>query len=107
MFCRRPSICDILSSLLLCLSPSKGVLTHVLTISLARSLPTILRQDEDICIVMESAHLCCEELVAERGSHPGNLFATIDIPIPVPQISIPFSIFPAETASETFSPKSG
>src|SRR3972149_5321359 len=75
---KRSSIRFIFFSLRQCLCPSKGVLIQAVKSSLHRDA------------------LTC-----------GNLLATMDMPIPVPQMSIPLSTPPEETASETFSPKSG
>jgi len=58
------------------------------------------------------ASLCSLVASAEKQSlqrahlMPFTLFAVMDMPMPVPQIKIPFSYFPAATASATAFPYS-
>src|SRR3989304_4485747 len=91
------SISLILSSLRWCLPPSNLASSHVLAISLANSLAVVLPP-----MTRTFASLCSFAILAVKVSHTraaltlGNLLATIDIPIPVPQISIPFSNSPSE-----------
>src|SRR3972149_9412785 len=81
---KRSSIRFIFFSLRQCLCPSKGVLIQVLTISFAKSFPTILPPRTRML-----ASLCNLLILAVKSSlHRdaltcGNLLATMDMPIPV------------------------
>ena len=79
-----------MSILFLWRPPSNSVLSQMSTISRAKPEPVILsprqRMFELLCILVILAvnvSVQCEALI------PSNLFAAIDIPIPVPQTRIP------------------
>jgi len=86
--------------------PSKGVLTHVFdNLSCQVLCRQFCRKDEYICIVVSllifAVKSSLQEMLLLRE------FICYDRhPYPRPADKNPFSIFPAETASETFSPKS-
>ena len=79
-----------MSTLFECLPPSNSVLTHASTISNASPLPRTLSPNDSIF-----ALLCAFDTLAENTSDttahliPGTLLAAKDIPIPVPQHTIP------------------
>src|SRR4030066_1063860 len=51
-------------------------------------------KDEDVCIVVEPAHFCCEELVAQGGPDPGELICYNRHPYTRPADKYPFLYLP-------------
>ena len=89
-------------------SPEKGVSRNVSTMLRARFFPTIPAP-----IASMFASLCSlvslADTVSAQSAHriPLTLLATMEIPIPVVQITMPLSHFPDATASAAARPKSG
>ena len=89
---RRTVVYSIISILFACLSPKNFELIHISTISFASSSPTIRSPRHNMLLL-----LCSLDILAEQVSDttaaliPLTLLAVMDIPIPVPQTSMPFS----------------
>ena len=104
-FSHYPSI---FPTLLACLPPSNSVAIKVSTHAFASSSPITLAPNAIIFASLCSLEsLAVNSLYARAALIPSTLLAEIDIPIPVPQISIPYCAFPSSTTSLTFLAISG
>lgn len=99
------SISEIISTRAAWRPPSKGVDKKASTISMARPGPTT-RSPMASMLASLCRRVYLAEYVSEQTAQrmPGTLFAASEMPMPVPQSTMPASYWPLATASATFCP---